>query len=92
MTAVVVSYSGPMDPVRVSNLGAYHLTTVSRGRHPRTIPVGISSATYNSQAYTVTLSLVRPLAKGPLSLTIAGGSVSAQNGVSLGNNVSVRVA
>lgn len=83
LTAIVVTFSEPMDPVRVSSLGGYRLTTRSRGRHPYPVPVGISNASYNPQNNSVTLTLIRPLSKGPLYLTIAGGSVAGQNGAAL---------
>jgi hypothetical protein len=92
LAAVVVTFSEPMDPVRASNLGDYHLTTLSRGRHPRPVPLGISSASYNAQANAVTLNLMRPLARGPLFLAIAGGTVAAQNGAVLTTSFSSPVA
>ncbi|HMB07233.1 MAG TPA: hypothetical protein VKP69_26330, partial [Isosphaeraceae bacterium] len=83
LTAIVVTFSEAMDPVRVSSLGDYRLTTRSRGRHPHPVPVGISNASYNPQNNSVTLTLIRPLSKGPLYLAIAGGSVAGQNGAAL---------
>jgi hypothetical protein len=91
LTAVVVTFSEAMDPVRASNLGAYSLTTWSRGRHPRPVPVGISSASFNPQTNAVTLNLFRPLARGSLNLAIAGGTVAGQNGAVLTSSFSAPV-
>ena len=92
LTAVVVSFSGPMDPVLAANLGAYQLTTLSRGRHPSAVPLGITTASYNAATYAVTLSLIRPLKRGPLSLSILGGAITGQNGLALATGFSARVA
>ena len=64
-TAVVVTFSQPMNLVRVSDLGAYQLTTMSRGRRGRPIPVGVSGATYNPLTNSVTLTLIRPHGRAP---------------------------
>ena len=87
-TAVVVTFSKPMDLVRVSDLGAYQLTTMSRGRRGRPIPVGVSGASYSPLTNSVTLTLIRPLRAGTLNLAIAAGSVAAQDGAALTSNFS----
>ncbi len=87
-TAVVVTFSAEMNHVRVSDLGAYQLTTTNRGPRARPRPVGISGATYNPLTNSVTLTLIRPLRAGSLNLAIAGGSVAAQNGAALTTNFS----
>ena len=83
-----MTFSEAMNLVRVSDLGAYQLTTMSRGRRGRPIPVGVSGATYNPLTNSVTLTLIRPLRAGSLNLAIAGGSVTAQNGAALTTNFS----
>jgi hypothetical protein len=80
LTAVVVTFSEPMDTLHASNLGAYSLTTWSRGRRPHPVPVGISGASYDPQTNAVTLNLLRPLARGSLNLAIGGGTLVGQNG------------
>jgi hypothetical protein len=86
-----VTFSEAMDPARVLNLGVYRLTTMSRGRRPHPVPVGITNTSYNPQTNSVTLTLIRPLSKGPLQLAIAGGSVAGQNGAALTTNFASRV-
>lgn len=83
LTAVVVTFSEAMDPAKVLDLGAYQLTTMSRGRRSHPLPVGIAVATYNPMTDAVTLSLSRPFRRGRLTLTVAGGAVAAQNGAPL---------
>ena len=87
-TAVAVTFSEEMNLVRVSDLGAYQLSTMSRGRRARPRPVGISGATYNPLTNSVTLTLIRPHKAGVLNLAIAAGSVAAQNGAALTTNFS----
>ncbi len=84
-----MTFSEEMNLVRVSDLGAYQLTTMSRGRRPRPVPVGISGATYNPLTNSVTLTLIRPhRGEGILNLAIAAGSVAGQNGATLTSNFS----
>ena len=83
-----MTFSEEMNLVRVSDLGAYQLTTMSRGRRARPMPVGISGATYNPLTNSVTLTLIRPHRAGVLNLAIAAGSVAAQNGAALTSNFS----
>ena len=92
MTAVVVTFSEPLNPVLASNLADYQLSTLVRGRRPHLVPIGISSASYNGQTNAVTLTLIRPLARGGLNLTIAAGSVVAQNGAALTSTFSTPVS
>jgi hypothetical protein len=87
-TAVVVTFSEPMNLVRVSDLGAYQLTAMSRGRRGRPIPVGVSAATYNPLTNSVTLELIRAHKAGALNLAIAAGTVAGQDGAALTANFS----
>jgi len=92
LTGVVVGFSTPMDPARVSDLGAYQLSTLRRGRRPVPVPVGISSATYDARTNSVTLKLIRPMRGGPLNLSISQTAVTSQDGLALNSRFSSRVS
>jgi hypothetical protein len=83
-----VTFSEEMNLVRVSDLGAYQLSTIGRGRRAHPKPVGISGATYNPLTNSVTLTLIRPHRGPVLNLAIAAGSVAGQNGAALTSNFS----
>lgn len=55
ITAVVVSYSSPMDVASVQNVNNYRLLRVARPRSPLGQPIPVASATYDPASRSVTL-------------------------------------
>jgi hypothetical protein len=85
--AIVVQFSGALNPAAASNVAVYTLTTVARGKTHKTRTVPLAQAIYNPAVHTVTLVLrkarVRP---APLQLRISGASVTDALGRPLDGN------
>jgi uncharacterized repeat protein (TIGR01451 family) len=83
LTAISVGFDEPMDSGHVSNVGIYHLVSVSKGKKPRLKVVGLASASYDTATHSVRLALKKPFKTGTLRLTIDHSTAVAANGMGL---------
>lgn len=68
--ALVVTFSGALNPSGAVNRAAYHLYAVSKGPKPVTTTVHFASATYNATAHSVTLVPLGTVPNPPLHLDL----------------------
>jgi hypothetical protein len=73
VTALVLTFSEPLDPGRAQTLTNYLLQVPRKGRKGKLRPLALVSALYDSTKLTVTLIPARPIAKGQRAvLTVRG--------------------
>jgi MBG domain (YGX type) len=73
---IVLRFSEALDAATAQSISSYSLATVAKTTKQKSQPVALSTATYNSTAFTVTLLTKKPLAVNPpLLLTVAASSV-----------------
>ena len=73
---IVLQFSEVLDSADAQNINAYTLATVPKNKKQKSNPVPLSSASYNSSAFTVTLLTRKTLALNPpLDLTVKAASL-----------------
>ncbi len=86
-----MQFSEALNSADAQNLSAYTLATVAKNKKQKSKPVPLSSATYNSSAFTVTLLTRKTLALNPpLNLTVQAASLLDALGRQLDGNDSGR--
>jgi hypothetical protein len=84
---IVLRFSEALESADAQNLSAYTLATVAKNKKQKSKPVPLSSATYNSSAFTVTLVTRKTLALNPpLDLTVRAASLLDALGRELDGN------
>ena len=86
-TVIVVKFSGALNAADAQDLGLYSLATEARGKKHPSRPVGLTLATYDPSAGTVTLTPRKKLVlKPPLQLRIRAAGLIDTLGRSLERN------
>lgn len=78
--AIVVQFSAAMNLADSQNLASYSLVAMPKSKKPKSKPVALAKASYNSTTFAVTLTTRKALVlSSPLKLTVsAGGFLDAQ--------------
>jgi CSLREA domain-containing protein len=84
---IVLRFSEALNGAAAENVNAYSLATVAKSKKQKSKPVALSSATYNSSAFTVSLLTREKLALNPpLDLTVHAASLLDALGRALDGN------
>jgi Bacterial Ig-like domain (group 3) len=88
--AIVVRFSKAMNSAETQNLASYSLVTMPKSKKQKSKPVALAKASYNSTAFTVTLTTRKTLVlSSPLKLTVRAGSMLDAQGQALDGGVNV---
>jgi hypothetical protein len=79
-----------MNSAETQNLASYSLVTMPKSKKQKSKPVALAKASYNSTAFTVTLTTRKTLVlSSPLKLTVRAGSMLDAQGQALDGGVNV---
>jgi NHL repeat len=88
--AIVLQFSEAINSADAQNLASYSLVTMPQSKKPKSKPVALAKASYNSTTFTVTLTTRKALVLSPpLTLTVKAANLLDAQGEPLDAGVNV---